>query len=385
MDEARPYRLEMGHRTCAKLQSLAEKQEKWRTAIGKATVKRALAKRAEELESVPSIDSIQEMLNSHHATELRARYRHATAQFTIRKAMVDESDAVDMRNFMVVLLSSVNAGRPSLMENLTTAQVEKATLKNDVYSVPVADHKTSAARGIAFLQWPRSMDYIVRTYLDAVRPVLIKGVSEPSNMFLVNSTGSASTSSQFHRYLESFAKSCGFKGRLTNTMIRKSVVTELYRDASEEFIGEVATKMMHDRRTGKRYYDTASNEGTSSRVTSLLAKRLDLDDQDWVPEDAPEESSEDEEVKESSTERSVRPEPKLTGEWDKRDVGVLNKAFQILLGKPNWPKKKDIRKVYTTSPSALEIWSRCKTEAHKNRCIEKIRNMYKKKRKEKKN
>ena len=79
-------------------------------------------------------------------------------------------EAVEMRNFLVCYLSSINGGRPSLMAGVTVKRVLNATnLLNGMFSVPVANHKTSGSLGPAFLQWSESVDFIVRTYIKCVR------------------------------------------------------------------------------------------------------------------------------------------------------------------------------------------------------------------------
>lgn len=96
------------------------------------------------------------------------------------QARCDEADATNLRNFLVLVLSSINGGRPSLMENLTLHSIINARyLDTGVFSVPVPVHTTSQSRGIAFLQWPQAQDYLVRAYIKCVRSVFENRLKAP--------------------------------------------------------------------------------------------------------------------------------------------------------------------------------------------------------------
>lgn len=66
--------------------------------------------------------------------------------------------------------------------------------------------------------------------------------------FIVNNTGTPAVSSQFSKYMGSFAKLCGFNKKFTNTVVRKTIVSGVHPTASVEEKEVLAKKMMHDPR-----------------------------------------------------------------------------------------------------------------------------------------
>lgn len=68
--------------------------------------------------------------------------------------------------------------------------------------------------------------------------------------------------------------------------------------------------------------------------------------------------------------------------WSPEDVKAMESAFQVVLGadKP-WPTLKAIRKIFTTSPKVSHIFKREDTDEHRQRCMDKIKSLYRMKRK----
>ena len=65
-------------------------------------------------------------------------------------------------------------------------------------------------------------------------------------------------------------------------------------------------------------------------------------------------------------------------------MAVLEVKFKRMLFSPNWPSRKDIRATFMKGDETKAIWERHDSEDHRERCIDKIKSMYKAVRKIKK-
>ncbi|KXJ20800.1 hypothetical protein AC249_AIPGENE418 [Exaiptasia diaphana] len=240
----------------------------------------------------------------------------------------------------------------------------------------VSKHKTDESYGPASLFLTPEDFKMMMAYKNTCR------VAQPdTTAFFTATNGNSMPSSNISDSLKSFVKRCGVNiDKVINaTQIRKMWVSHFEMvGKGEADMTNIAILMKHSRETAKSWYDMTWKVGQAESAHSMIRGELSSLVAAAPPAPAFPRSSTSVQPETSGVDR-VHPYDysSVRYEWTADQIEVLRKAFKKILALDTNFRVGDVRHVFLNNADANAIWTMGRTEVWRDRCVEKVKNMWK--------
>ncbi|XP_065678320.1 uncharacterized protein LOC136093608 [Hydra vulgaris] len=216
--------------------------------------------------------------NSEHIVQVKKILNSTVSKPTFQ-------EAIDIRDYLMVLICFWNATRSSNLINMTIQDFEDAYQDPEYPGAVIfrSDrYKTSMIYGTKIIVVDKELQQFLTTYVDFFLPVLLgQKTNKTSPLFATKSKSSMTQSAVANGMTTSFKKAQVFDdekkfGRVCPTRIRISIASELACQG-EEGMEDVATLYMKNKpQTTKRFYVTNFNERKSARISIQVGQHYGL-------------------------------------------------------------------------------------------------------------
>lgn len=105
---------------------------------------------------------------------------------------------------------------------------------------------------------------------------------------------------------------------------------------------------------------------------------IDREDDEASKDEGDEESIKESDEDNSDDSDSIKvSERKARYTWSREDVEVLKVAFKRVLNNTEyWPRRKECKAIFAKHPKARRIWLKKDKEDHRDRCLDKVKSLY---------
>ena len=189
------------------------------------------------------------------------------------------------RDFLLWNLSIENGGRPGPFVDMTLNQFITATKKTTTdengmqslsYVIPIFDHKTDYAHGPAQVVFREVLYNWFKIFIENIRGKFYGLPLSGDSPVFVTHTGNRMESRNISGRLTSIwgkgmEKKGGKKMKMSNTLIRKSVTTQIHKH-HQDLIDPVAAKLLHNVKTAKRFYNVVRKGDDAVETTNKICQ-----------------------------------------------------------------------------------------------------------------
>ena len=207
------------------LQQLLSELSDYRKALRRHVKAETEDKFYKDLEEIPSVKDLKEMLRGVYA-------RETIAMVVCQKYDVplSNNDETRIRDYLCSRVIIENISRSGILGELSVESILGATYRreNDNYTTKCLMHKTLVNYGMTFPTFTPELCDLLIIYIEKIRPRLIDDAHLPNTdrPLFVSNNGRGMTSSELGRRIGEFHKKCGGKKRVTPTTVRKTSSTE---------------------------------------------------------------------------------------------------------------------------------------------------------------
>ena len=180
----------------------------------------------------------------------------------------DPSTYVKILGFLGLEISLDNANRPGEIMNMTVEDFEHR-LENDrnIKLLEILPHKTLLSQGPAYISLTLELEKLLLNYLNKVRPTVER--NDSTNFFFLNSVGSQIHPGALTVYINKLWSSFQFNSKFTNTLLRKTAVTQVHKYRSH-YQTLLSSRMNHRAETAARAYFLDDKINTCFRIGEEL-------------------------------------------------------------------------------------------------------------------
>lgn len=235
----------------------------WSAAQKKKVLKRKLEKHDEDFRKLLSSEKLRQVCHGNqqvNAIKQLAATSVETEGGENAIRMLSEKSHCEVRDWLMTRLLIDNSGRSGVAANMTVNEFKEAVYypgteeDNARYRVDVKEHKTAGVYGAANVWIYDNLYILMDMYLRTVRSQFVTPDSHTEVVF-VSSNGLPLTSSQVSTCVWRTFQREGvqFKGKLSATIIRKSLATGMHVHMPEER-DHLAALSQHKKQTQENYY-----------------------------------------------------------------------------------------------------------------------------------
>ena len=259
------------------IRSMQTQARVWSKSLNKKTKCREFRKIYEDLDNIFDPEKVTKFESSKPCREAIAIIQ----EFSVAKVGVcpKQSQYTLTRDFLLWSLSMENGGRPGPFMDMTLDQFANAKLTKssnidggECFVLPIFDHKTDYAHGPAQVVFSIALYNWFKIFIDNIRGRFY-GIPKTGStpVFVAHNGNPMQSSNASGRLTSLWGKGFQKGAKMNNTLIRKSVTTEIHKN-HKDLIVPIANKLLHHVETAKRYYNVVRKGDDAVETSQKMAQ-----------------------------------------------------------------------------------------------------------------